>query len=78
MEYLEKYRLCDLWSACDGETLERLLKGKEAAFTHWEEPDVSSLWYCEPEKLSIGPGYRFHSEWDFTQTAANTSFLYLF
>lgn len=60
-----------IWKNLDG-----ILKGKEAAFTHWEEPDVSSPWYCGPEKLSVRPGYQFHPEWDFAQTAANTSFIY--
>jgi len=56
--------------------LDSILEGKESAFTHWEQAADFSPWYCEPEKLSIRPGYKFHPQWDFTDRAANTSFIY--
>lgn len=56
--------------------LSSLLKGKKAAFTHWEYSRPDSIWYPGHDRLPRPDGYQFHPTWDFHCLAVNTSFMY--
>lgn len=56
--------------------IDSFLQKKDVIFTHWEDTKSDTRWYCRKEKLPVPQGYSFHTMWNFSLRAANTSFMY--
>lgn len=58
------------------ENIDHVLYGKDVVFTHWEDSQKTSPWYCGKNDLHTARDYTFNKLWNFKTRAANTSFVY--
>ena len=56
--------------------IEDILNNKKSVFTHYEKTTPFSFWYPDSKYIQKPNGYNFSNNWNFTDYAANTSFVY--